>query len=47
MQRFRERLAVAIGRAQTGGELDGDLDPADLASLLVATQEGNLAGLAV
>jgi len=40
MQRFRERLAVAIGRAQTGGDLDGDLDPADLASLLVATQQG-------
>ena len=40
MQRFRQRLALAIGRSQAGGELDADLDPADLASLLVATQQG-------
>ena len=40
MQRFRLRLAVLIAAAQADGELEPDLDPHDLAALLVATQQG-------
>jgi AcrR family transcriptional regulator len=40
MQRFRLRLAVLIAAAQADGDLEPDLDPHDLAALLVATQQG-------
>ena len=40
MQRFRLRLAALIAAAQADGDLEPDLDPHDLAALLVATQQG-------
>ncbi|MEI6616508.1 MAG: TetR/AcrR family transcriptional regulator [Cyanobium sp. ELA507] len=40
MQRFRLRLAALIATAQADGDLEPDLDPHDLAALLVATQQG-------
>ena len=40
MQGFRLRLAVLIAAAQADGDLEPDLDPHDLAALLVATQQG-------
>jgi len=40
MQRFRLRLATLIGAAQAEGALAPYHDPADLAALLVATQQG-------
>jgi AcrR family transcriptional regulator len=40
MQRFRLRLAALIAAAQADGDLEPDLDPHDLAAVLVATQQG-------
>ena len=40
MQRFRLRLAALIAAAQADGDLEPDLDPHELAALLVATQQG-------
>ena len=40
MQRFRLRLATLMGAAQADGDLAPDLDPHELAALLVATQQG-------
>jgi len=40
MQRFRLRLASLMGAAQADGDLAPDLDPHELAALLVATQQG-------
>ncbi len=40
MQRFRQRLATLIAAAQAEGALAPCHDPADLAALLVATQQG-------
>lgn len=40
MQRFRGRLADLLATAQMSGALDSRLDPEDLASLLVAAQQG-------
>jgi TetR/AcrR family transcriptional regulator len=40
MQRFRLRLATLMGAAQADGDLAPDLDPHELADLLVATQQG-------
>ena len=40
MQRFRLRLAALIAAAQADGDLEPELDPHDLAALLVATQQG-------
>lgn len=40
MQRFRLRLAVLIAAAQAEGALAPELDPHELAALLVATQQG-------
>lgn len=40
MQRFRRRLATLMASAQAEGTLDRELEPEELASLLVATQQG-------
>ena len=40
MQRFRLRLATLMGDAHAEGDLEPDLDPHELAALLVATQQG-------
>lgn len=40
MQRFRLRLATLMSAAQADGDLEPDLDPHELAALLVATQQG-------
>ena len=42
MERFRGRLAGLIGAAQSKQLLDPDLDPQEVAALLVATQQGLL-----